>query len=226
MVTGRRRGIVDAACAGPHRARGLDLVEGSLDEMIGQLDFEQTYDELLAGSPELAALLQDVVRARRQLDRECVEAVPNLTWQLSLQYGVTAESVVPEFQVGMPLPIFNRNQGAIREARRNIAAAQSRADRKAIELRERLTSAYEAFRRAKLQVEAFSDPIIPQAKEALELISTGYRQGEVDFISLLTAQRTYFFAELDYLTNLKTMWQQYNLIQGLLLDNSQSEQMD
>ena len=200
-----------------------DRIDGTVDELIDQIDFEQAYDDLLASSPELARLMQDVSRARRQLERECVEAVPNLTWQLSLQYGVTAESMVPEFQVGMPLPIYNRNQGAIRQARRNVTAAQFRADRKAIELRERLTAAFEEFQRAKLQADAFADPIIPQAREALELISRGYRQGEVDFISLLTAQRTYFFAELDYLLNLKIMWQQYNLINGLLLDDSQTE---
>ena len=62
--------------------------------------------------------------------------------------------------------------------------------------------------------------VMPKAKSTFELISEGYRQGEVDFVSFLTAQRTYFDANLVYVSGLKQLWQEHNLIQGLLLSAS------
>jgi cobalt-zinc-cadmium efflux system outer membrane protein len=198
-------------------------IEGDLQQISQLADFEQTYDQLLMESPELAKLFENTQRARRQLQRECVEPISNVTWQATVQYDTVGETIVSGFQVGFPIPKYNQNQGAIRQAEHEIAVAEFQVEQKALELRQRLANAYGRYLQAKLQVDIYSEEILPQAKRTFELISEGYRQGEVDFVSFLTAQRTYFDANLAYVSGLKQLWREHNLIQGLLLSASLSQ---
>ena len=120
----------------------------------------------------------------------------------------------------MPIPTLNRNQGAIHQARHQIVAAERRAEKKALNLRQRLAAAYEDYLDAKLQIDAYDTDIIPKAKETLELVTKGYQQGETDFLQLLTAQRTYSQINLTYLARLQQLWRQNVEIKGMLLSGS------
>ena len=198
----------------------LDYVDGNVRELLAIADFEQSFDEVVNSSPEIAALFAEVEQKRRQLQREIVEPIPNVTWQTTLQYDVFGNDIIPGFQIGMPIPTLNRNQGAIHQARHQIIAAERRAEKKALDLRQRLASAYENYLDAKLQVDAFDSEIIPKAKQTLDLVNKGYREGEIDFLQLLTAQRTYSQINLTYLQGLKQLWRQHVEIQGMLLSGS------
>jgi cobalt-zinc-cadmium efflux system outer membrane protein len=198
----------------------LDYVDGNVRELLAIADFEQSFDEVVNSSPEIAALFAEVEQKRRQLQREIVEPIPNVTWQTTLQYDVFGNDIIPGFQIGMPIPTLNRNQGAIHQARHQIVAAERRAEKKALDLRQRLASAYENYLDAKLQVDAFDSEIIPKAKQTLDLVNKGYREGEIDFLQLLTAQRTYSQINLTYLQGLKQLWRQHVEIQGMLLSGS------
>jgi cobalt-zinc-cadmium efflux system outer membrane protein len=87
-------------------------------------------------------------------------------------------------------------------------------------LRNRLASTYEQYANARQQVEAYRDHILPNANKSLELTGSGYQQGEFDYLTLLTAQRTYFQANLDYLRSLSQLRARSVELEGLLLSNS------
>ncbi len=198
----------------------LDYVDGNAREILELQDFEQSFDELVNGSPEVAALFAEVEQKRRQLARACVEAIPNVTWQTTLQYGTVTEDLVAGFQIGMPIPTIDRNQGAIYQARHEIVAAERRTEKRVLDLRQRLASAYERYLDARLQVDAYESEIKPKAKETLDLVTQGYQQGEIDFLQLLTAQRTYSQINLTYLEQLQLAWRQNIEIKGMLLSGS------
>ncbi len=198
----------------------VESVAGDVREMLVLDDFEPFYDQLVNNSPEIAALFAEVEQRHRQLARECVEPVPNVTWQTTLQYDTVGDDVIAGFQIGMPIPTLNRNQGAIDQARHQIIEAERRAEKKALDLRHRLATAYESYLDAKLQVDAYDSGIIPNAKETLDLVTEGYEQGEIDFLQLLTAQRTYSQITLTYLRQLREAWRQNAEIRGMLLTGS------
>ena len=197
-----------------------DEVTGDARKLPELNEFQQSFDHLVHASPEIAALFAEVEQARRQLARAKVEPVPNVTWQTTLQYGTGSDDVVAGFQVGMPIPRVNRNQGAIYQAQQQILVAERKAEKRMLDLRQRLATAYENYQNAKLQLDAFDAEILPTAKESFELISQGYQEGEVDFLQLLTAQRTYSQAVLQYLVKLQQAWRQSVEIQGMLLSGS------
>lgn len=197
-----------------------ESVSGEARNLPELNEFQLSFDHLVHTSPEISALFAEVEKARRQLARARVEPIPNVTWQTTLQYGTGSDDVVAGFQVGMPIPRVNRNQGAICQAEQQILVAERKAEKRMLDLRQRLASAYESYQNAKLQLDAFDAEILPTAKESFELVSQGYQQGEVDFLQLLTAQRSYSQAALQYLQKLQQAWQQSVEIQGMLLSGS------
>ena len=52
---------------------------------------------------------------------------------------------------------------------------------------------------------------------SLDLVASGYRQGQFDYLTLLTAQRTYFRVNLAYLESLRQFHTSRVAIEGLLL---------
>ena len=208
-----------AALLGEHDI-ACSRVSGSPRQLLRLDEFELSFDQLVNASPEISQLFAEVEQRKRQLARECVEPIPNLTWQATVQFDTVTDDVVTGFQVGLPIPTLNRNQGAICQARHQVVAADRRAEKKVLELRQRLATAYESFLDAKIQIDAYETRVIPKAKETLELVNQGYRQGEVDFLQLLTSQRTYSQLNLVYLQKLRQAWRQHVDVQGLLLSGS------
>ena len=195
-------------------------VEGDPRQLVSISEFETSFDELVNSSPEIQQLFAEIEQQRRNLTRQCVEPIPNVTWQTTLQYDAGGDRPIIGFQIGMPIPTLNQNQGRIHQAKNQILAVERRAEKKALDLRQRLAAAYEAYLNAKLQVDAYQQRIIPKAKATLDLVNTGYEQGETDFLQLLTAQRTFSQLNLVYLRQLQQAWQQNIEIRGLLLKGS------
>lgn len=188
---------------------------------ISELDeFESSYDRLVISSPEIAALFAEVEQQRRNLCRQIAEPIPNVTWQSTLQFDTVTDDIVAGFQIGMPIPTLNRNQGAICQARYSIISAERRAEKKALDLRQRLAKAYQDYIDSKIQVEAFENEIIPKAGKTVDLIAEAYREGELSFLEWLTAQRTWSQTQLAWLNQLQTLWDRHWAVQGMLLNGS------
>ncbi len=105
-------------------------------------------------------------------------------------------------EVGLPLPLWNRNQGNITKAQSQLIAAENEVRRMELELRQRLAPAFERYQNAREQSQKYSEDILPNAAKTLDLTRSGYQQGEFNYQALLIAQRTYFQANLSYLESL------------------------
>ena len=122
--------------------------------------------------------------------------------------------------VTVPVPIFNRNQGAIRQANADLHAASAEVDRVALDLRNRLALMFERYNTAREFVNRYEGAILPNAKESVELASSRYRAGESNYTGLLIAQRTYLQTQIAYLQSLRELRETSVLISGMLLSES------
>ena len=95
-------------------------------------------------------------------------------------------------EVGVPIPIFNRNQGAILEARHRLAKVDE--ERRAVEVGVRLALGvgYEALMSAFEEATALGSRVIPEARQAFDTVGDGYRKGLFGYLDVLDAQRTLF----------------------------------
>jgi cobalt-zinc-cadmium efflux system outer membrane protein len=203
---------------------GSDLsgvrLSGEISQLPAQLDWEQQLSRTTAASPEMAAAFAEVARAQAALQRACVEPVPDVNTQFIVQYDNASEDSIAGVQVGLPLPIWNRNQGGIRQAEAEITAARRNADRVELDLKRRLAIAFQAYTTARSQAEIYATQILPKAQESFELVQRGYTLGELGYLDYLSAQRTYSQTNLAYLDALSALWSSWNEMEGLLLSGS------
>lgn len=195
---------------------------GDVSQLPGELDWDEQLTRLTMTSPEVAAALANVGRAEATLRRECVEPVPNVDSQVAVQYDNATEDTIASVTLGVPLPIWNRNQGGIRQARAEVVEARRSVERVELDLKRRLAAAFQQYATARAQANTYATQILPKARETFELVQRGYRLGELGYLDLLTAQRTYSQTNLAYLDALSTMWSSWSEIDGLMLAGSLS----
>jgi cobalt-zinc-cadmium efflux system outer membrane protein len=193
---------------------------GDLRGGVVKFSWDETLNRLLAESPQLAGAQAGVARAQAALSRECAGRIPNVDFLVGPQFDNATGYTVVNAQVGVPLPIYNRNQGNIRKAQAELTAAQHEVRRVQLALQQRLAAVFEQYGTADQQVEKYHSDILPNAQESLKLVSSGYRQGEFSYLMLLTAQRTYFQTNLAYLDALRELRSSATAIEGNLLSDS------
>jgi cobalt-zinc-cadmium efflux system outer membrane protein len=209
---------LNSVIGGPDLA--LQPLEGDLDQITNDLEWNEQLERLVTKSPEVATAVAELERARSALGRAHAQVIPDLNVQVALQYDNLTEDTITGVQVGLPIPLWNRNQGGIQRAWNDIVTARRNIHRVELDLQQRLAIAFQQYADARYQVGRFSDNILPTAKETFDLVSEGYQKGEVGYLDMLTAQRTYFRANLSYIEALRELWRVTVRIEGMLLEDS------
>lgn len=153
----------------------------------------------LAGSPGVQRANADIDYRVAAARLERSKRYPDV----SLIVGQKREGVGRERQtilgLSVPLPLFDRNQGAIREADRRIdksraelAWQQQRLHAEAAQAAIRLSAALE-------QERVIREDVLPGGQSAFAAARTGFEAGKFNFLEVLDAQRTYFQAQAQHL---------------------------
>lgn len=202
----------------------VQSLDGDLFAPAINYDFLGAVSMLQEQSPEIAAVVASIERARCNLRRQQVEPMPNITAQGLVNWRDNGIGGDPDggVAVSIPVPLWNRNQGAIHEAHQQLRAAHRELAQVELDLQNRLVPVFERYRNAVIQVQRYQETILPKSNEALELTRRTYELGEINFIALLTAQRTYAQTQLAYLDAAEAMRLSEAEIEGLLLSNSLS----
>lgn len=195
-------------------------VAGDLEDPLQLAQYETIVARTVSASPQLAAAYAEVDRNRWAIERARAEGVPNVTAQGQLQYDFSTDDTIAGVQVGLPLPIYNWNQGGVQEAMGDYRASQQAARRLELSLERQLAQSYQDYVTARQRVERYAAEILPRAERTLNLTRTGYSSGEFPFQQLLTVQRTYFQTNLAYLDSLSEMGIAGRRMNGLLLSDS------
>lgn len=219
VAAARRR--LAAALGAPDRQFGN--LEDVFSQPLPELSYETVRDRLAADSPELAEFRVAVERARWAVARASAGRKQNVNVQAGVQYDNATEDPIANVQLSMPIPLHDRNQGAIAQACGELAAAQAALEARQIAIDQRLAAALRDYQTARERVSKYTDKILPAAKETLELINTGYRQGELDYTQVYNVQQTYAAKNLSYLQDLQTAWQRWAEIDGFLVGDLASD---
>jgi outer membrane protein, heavy metal efflux system len=194
-------------------------IGGDLEAVPALPEFEATLARFLEDSPELMAARADLHRAQFALAREQVEPIPNFNVRIAAGYNSTEEArrMTANVQVGVRLPVFDRNQGNIQTAQAQLALATAEVRRVELSLRERLARAYARHKTAQTLVETYRKENLPEAKEAYELYLDSFRRRRAAWPQVLVAQRTYFQVNEEYVDALDRLRRAEVAILGYLL---------
>ncbi len=193
---------------------------GELETNDGDLSWDDSYCMVLVANPELRAAQARASKARILIQRARKEPVPNVDLFVSVRHIYPTDSDVANVQVGVPLPVFDRNQGNIRAAEADWIAARREVERIELDLQDRLAVAYRRCANARQQAQRYREKIVPKAERSLSLVTNGYEQGQVEYLTLLTAQQTYVQVTLAYIDALRELRAATAVIEGKALSGS------
>ena len=195
-------------------------LSGELDSDLPSFDWDSCYAMVLGSNPSLNAARTRVDRASIVICRAKKELIPNVDLSVSVRHHNVTQSDVANVQVGIPIPIFNKNEGNIRSAEAEWIAAKREVKRIELDLQDRLAVVYRQFASSRQQVDRYSERMLPRAKRSLQLVTHGYEKGQAKYLTLLTAQQTYVQVSLSYLNSLQELRAASAVIEGQLLSGS------
>ncbi len=197
--------------AGPR----FDQAVGTLSEVDPVPSFA-TLRPLLTQHPALAQFA-----ARRALQQSTLQLararrIPNLNLVAGLvRYGNTG---IQAFRLGLrlPLPLFDRQQGNIQEARYRLLQTETEAEAVRQALIRRLALAHARLLTSYQAVQQLQQEVLPAAREIFAVIEQGYREGKFDLLTVLDAQRTLLETTNQYLDALRDYHQARAEVEALI----------
>jgi cobalt-zinc-cadmium efflux system outer membrane protein len=102
----------------------------------------------------------------------------------------------------MPIPLFDKNQAGVQEARARRNSTESRLSAAGRNIEREVETAYANLLNAEKVLSLYKSNIIPQLEENLKLTQEAYRLGEVGILAVIQEQKKFFEVSDGYLTAL------------------------
>jgi cobalt-zinc-cadmium efflux system outer membrane protein len=216
-----------AAVVGNPRLPLMQL-EGKLEDTPAA-NADELVEKIVNDSPAVRIAELGVERAEAALVRAKREPIPDLQLRVGLQQNgelLSAPSgkavgLQGFANVGVRIPIFDRNQGNIATAKSDTERAKREVERVKLVLRERAASVVQTYTFSKTAVDRYKNQMIPRAQKAYEMYTKKYQDMAAAYPQVLIAQRTLMQLEVSYITALENFatsslsLQSYLLMDGL-----------
>ncbi len=192
---------------------------GNLDQDLPTIEWSHALQRLLVESPQMQAAQAKLEADHVQLQRELVQSVPNIavTTGAGRDYTSRPGRAVGFAQLAMDLPVWNRNEGTVREARSDLARQQAELRRVALHLRQQLAETYAHYLTSLQYVQNYREVMLPEAQKAYALELDSYGQDRIRWPDVLRSQREYFQLRLEYVEHLVKLRDAEVQIVGYLL---------
>ena len=171
---------------------------------------------LLDQGPDLARWEQELAHRRAAVDLAKANSVPDLTVGAGYKYLGESNDQAFVVSVGIPLPLFDRNQGEISKARFSVIKAQFDRHAAAVQARTALAQAYQQLAAAHGEVTTLRDVVLPGAKAAFDISSKLFAQGKAGYLAVLDARRTLTEAKGQNLESLGAYHRGVAKIEGMI----------
>lgn len=177
-------------------------LEGALEDTF-ELPTLESLSARLGDHPSVAVAEAGISVERARVGLAEVQRIPDVN--LDLFYRRLEISNTNTFDIGIaiPLPLFDRNQGSIREAQASVAAAEARARSTRNELERELRQAHIRLTSALADARALREIILPRAEVVLRAFEGRYAAGDASLTEVLPIRREHTAIELAHLESLR-----------------------
>ncbi len=168
---------------------GFESAIGSLDQVVAVPSFE-ALDHWINENPQMAKWATQLHQRRAAVALAQAEGVPDLELQGGIRYLNESDDAALVVGISLPLPIFDRRQGDVLEARYQLADAHLQRQAVTVRLRVALSAAYHELVANHAEVTALRDDVLPAAGLAFQAAQSAFNQGGGGYLDMLDAQRT------------------------------------
>ncbi len=191
---------------------GVDGDIGSVPARAPAADLLQQVET----SPSLVSSRIEIDRRMAVVGVERSKAVPDLV----VSAGVKRDNELGRTQavigISIPLPLFDRNQGAVYEASRRAEKSQDDYAETRVRLIAEVNQAATQLAAAHASLRIIREAVLPAAQQAYDASTTGFEAGKFGFLDVIDSQRSLLQARARYLNTLSSAWQAATAIDRLL----------
>ncbi|HYF40613.1 MAG TPA: TolC family protein, partial [Gemmatimonadales bacterium] len=146
---------------------------------------------------------QRLEESRLRLAR--AEVIPDVTLRAGLGYDRGMDEAMVGAGVEIPIPLFNRNQGRIRESQRLIASAQQRNADSRNTVQATIAQLLQRINESDTLSGEYRTTLVPMAEKNLEEVLEQFAGGEASLTDALDTLRSYIAARNAYLGYLRML---------------------
>lgn len=158
----------------------------------------------LAARTDLTASRQERSRAERRVALERSLAVPNLN--LGTYVAEEEGDEIAGLRIGIAIPLFQRNQGDIAEARAGLEGADAEVAAGELRVRRELVAAYSRYRAAGDALTALTGLVVENLEDSLELLRRAVDAGELSATDVLLLRRDLVEGRREHIEAAGELW--------------------
>lgn len=193
----------------------FDNAQGSLEISVPPPDFQLLQQRVL-NNPMALRAMKNIEHRKALLEVEQTRRIPNLTLNAGVVQHAQLGGTTAVASVMIPLPLFDRNQGNIKEAHHRVSKAEDEQMAMELRLKTELAQSFEAMSAAWNEINILRDEILPGAHSAFNVTRRGYELGKFGLLEMLDAQRILFQNQLLYVRALANYQRLVNDIERLI----------
>jgi cobalt-zinc-cadmium efflux system outer membrane protein len=196
---------------------------GQLESSAAPLEFESSLCRLLQDSPQIQAAQAHVVHDQIMLQRERRQPFPDIKIQANTGHNYETNNTVAGVQVGIDLPVFDRNQGTIQQARADLMRSQAEVARLELSLRQKLAEVFAQYQTARQTAQLYHEVNVPRATEAYEVNLDMYKKRRQPWPRVVESRRDLLTIQMEYVQSLVELRRTETTILGYLLVDGLTE---
>lgn len=193
---------------------------GAVEANLDALPTAGVAPERLAGdvaaAPVLVSRRLQIEHRRALVDVERSKRSPDVTLNVGLRRDNEIGRTQAVVGFSVPLPLFDRNDGALGEADRRVAQAEDEYEDARIRLTGEVRQALAELDASRRTAETLRSTVLPAAQALYDAANKGFAAGKFGFLDVLDAQRTLLQSRTRYLTALATTRQASTTLDRLL----------
>lgn len=176
-------------------------------------------------SPELSLARANVKSDQITVEREKVEPIPNINVQLASGHNNVENEIVFGVQAFIEIPVFDRNQGTLKQAYADLTRQEADVKLTELRLRRSLAEQFQQYLTALQHVNSYQEVILPESEQRYKTNLQSYQADRETWSVVLQSQRDFFTNRMNYVDQLIAWRTSKTAIEGsLLIDGLQAPQ--
>lgn len=188
---------------------------GELEALVEIPSFDQLAG-YLEQNPLILQSSQQIVQRQAMVELEKAHRIPDITLGAGVRRYLETDNTTALLDISIPIPVFDRNQGNLLEARQRLHKAMDERLAVELQLKTEFARTYENLLAAQNEIRVLRDEVLPSAQQAFELTNRGYQLGRFGFLEMLDAQRTFFQSRTLYVRALANYQRLINTVEQLV----------
>lgn len=162
---------------------------GEVDELPNLSPLDKLL-QALPQNPDVARHTMAVEQRRAALEVARAARIPDLNASAGMRWFNDNNEYAFVAGVSLPLPVFDRQQGTLREANTLLLKAEQEQRAAQVRAQTALTTAHQNLAAARAKALALKNEVVTGAEQTLAATRAGYAQGKFAYLDVLEAQRT------------------------------------